>query len=210
MSKNGTDLNILLDSKFQPNTIEEIQQKIKELAEKFDKQKVNFNFDYHLPPETISRFIESSNKLKTTLNELFPSLDADRFIKFVISSPLKSNQLDFKTLLKLFNLLGDFSSLKYSHSDLAASITIRQPSAQKEPINKERYLKFINVVFQIFIFLLSQYQNMQTTEQLNRIETKLNRIESKINEYIEQHNESEDVQKIIIELPNDFSGGTRS
>ncbi|MEJ9280651.1 hypothetical protein [Ureibacillus thermosphaericus] len=83
------------------------------------------------------------------------------------------------------------------------SITVRQSSTQEETINKEWYLKFIvNVVFPIFAFLLSQYQNMQTTEQLNRIETK-------INKYIEQQNELEDVQKIIIELPNDFSGGTR-
>lgn len=97
----------------------------------------------------------------------------------------------------------DFSSFKYSHSDLTVSITVRQSSTQEETINKEWYLKFIvNVVFPIFAFLLSQYQNMQTTEQLNRIETK-------INKYIEQQNELEDVQKIIIELPNDFSGGTR-
>ncbi|MEJ9280652.1 hypothetical protein [Ureibacillus thermosphaericus] len=96
MSKNENELKIFLDAKLQPNTKEEIQQKIKEIAEKFDKQKVNFNFDQHLSPETISKFIESRNKLKTTLNELFPSLDADKFINFVVSSPLKSNQLDLK------------------------------------------------------------------------------------------------------------------
>ncbi|HZH61500.1 MAG TPA: hypothetical protein VEY70_18415 [Metabacillus sp.] len=203
MSKKGNELKILLDAKLQLNTKEEIQQKIKEIVEKFDKLEVNFNFSQHLSLETISKFIESRNKLKTTLNKLYPSLDADKFIDFVVSSPLRSNHLDFKTLLNLFNLFEDFSSLKYIHSDLNASITVRQSLTQEETINKEWYLKFIiNVVFPIFAFLLTQYQNMQTTEQLNRIE-------SKINKYIEQQNELEDVQKIIIELPNDFSGGTR-
>jgi hypothetical protein len=197
LSKN---LKIFIESTFQPTTKEEIQQKINELAEKLNKQKVNF--DFQIPPGTISKFIESRKKLKTTLNLLFPSLDADKFIDFVITSPIRANKFEFETLKNLFDFFQGHSS-NYT-VPYFEPITKSQPHIQKELINDVSYLElFMIYIFPILTFLLGQYQTNQTTEQLNRIE-------NKIDQYIEQHNKLENNQELIIELPNDPSAGPRS
>jgi hypothetical protein len=197
LSKN---LKIFIESTFQPTTKEEIQQKINELAEKLNKQKVNL--DVQLPPGTLSKFIESRKKLKTTLNLLFPSLDADKFIDFVITSPIKAHVFEFETLINLFNFFQGTAS-NYIRPDFEL-ITNSQPHIQKEQINGVSYLEiFLIYIFPILQFLLGQYQTHQTTEQLNRIE-------NKIDQYIEQQNKLENNQKLIIELPNDFSAGPES
>jgi hypothetical protein len=111
---------------------------------------VELNVDFQLLPDTISNFLEIRKRLKTTINEL-PSMVADRIIDFVTFSPLRLNHLDMSTLINLFYDLESFSSNKYGDSDLISSITVLQPRAKEEPINKPSYIKLIMDIFQIII-----------------------------------------------------------
>lgn len=205
MSNKDNLLNTLLNIKFQPETNRDIQQVIKDISTKLDAQEINYN--YRLQSGILTDFNESKTKFKNTLLELFPTLDADKFIKFVISSPLKSGQLDFKALFNLFNSIEGLAHNQSTSPLSDSGVTDQIPPSKEETIEKVSYHNFLlNTVFPIFVFLFTQFQQIESSEQLNRIENRLN-------EFIEQHEQCEvldDEREIMIEIPIDASGGTRT
>ena len=176
--------------------------------EKFSNN-LEVNFNDQAPEESLLKLNESIESMKTIISERFPSINQNEFINFLISSPIKSDRLDFNNLIetfKLFNLLDESPTHKVDHSEIEVSITVSEPSAS-EIVNKESYFNlFITIVFPILTFLISQYQVAETTEQLNRME-------NLIEQHIEQLNEQQKVEKgnpYIIEIQSDISPGTRT
>lgn len=204
MSENSNSLNDYFKTYRITQNNKDIQQTIHDITVKYDKQKINFDVKFDLPTEKIKTFIETRNNLQHKVSELFPSVDAERFINYVTYAPLKGDYLDMSTLIKLFFNLEVLSTMQTGQADLPTSITVAEPEVRQEPLTKKSYVNLIMEVFTVVTFAISQFQNVQTTEQLNRIE-------DKIIQLIEQQDEVEYEQDYILELPeDDISPGIRT
>lgn len=185
------------------NSIFSIHQAVKNLEKHSNNLEIDFN--NQASEETLLKFNQSIESIKATISERFPSVNPDDFINFLISSSINSKKLDLNNLIELFKLLDSTggSTYKVGHSDLTASITVSEPSSTSEKVDKESYFNFfITIVFPILTFLIAQFQVVQTTDQLNRIENQLD-------QHIEQEKEKEN-NPYIIEIQNDISPGTRT
>ncbi|RHW38207.1 hypothetical protein D1B33_04780 [Lysinibacillus yapensis] len=182
-----------------PKTKEELQKVITILKGK--SLYLNLNAQYNVPEGTITNYIESRNRLKNTLEEKFPDVDADKFIKFVITSPLKSPQLDFSKVFDMFMMMEHYPENNRGNSDIKASLTVNEPPTT---IDKKNYLLiFMTFIFPVLELLLSQFQNYQDGQEIERLQ---NLIEHQIEEDME-YNEN---QEIIIEIENYNTGGIRT
>ncbi|KAB2337636.1 hypothetical protein F7731_08555 [Cytobacillus depressus] len=198
-------LKITLDSEFYPKTTEEINRKIKELEEKVNtlKLKIDIPEDYS---KTISKFASVHQKSKAQLNKLYPELDADKFLKVMISTPILTSQLDLQIIMKLISLYNQSRPIQYGESNISATLTVAEhrPNYEQESISIENYIKlFFNQILPIIFFIISQYQSNATTEQLNHMQNQLNQI-------IEEYEGNKIDEKYEINLPDDFSGGISS
>lgn len=225
MSKEQILINLGIDSEIAKENIEQYISNLK-------NANLELNFNYQLPEGTLERFkdyIKLINNLKIIISEGFPSINPDEFIKFLFTSPITSNKLDFTTLIKLYNLINDQSAYKVSHDDLYSEITV---NGKTESINIEKYLKlFKEYVYPVISSVLISYCfSISSTEQMNRIERqneiiieqneqvnykleiieKLNEkevelIEDKINRLMEQQTEYNKNQEKVIEILNRLS-----
>jgi len=197
-------LNFVLQ--FPINSTENILRALKELKKLPDNLEVDFKDQ--APEESLLKFNESIESIKSIVSDRFPSINPNEFIDFLISSSIKSNNLDFNELIETFkslNLLDESPEYKEGYSEIIATITVVDPSASTK-VNKRSFFDIFNTaIFPIAVFLLTQYQTTQTTDQLNRMEHLLE-------QHIQQHNELQKVDDnpYIIEIRNDISPGTRT
>ena len=116
-----------------PNTniepTEEQKAKIKEFTNYIKDQKVPNSPSFH---EAITSYGNAKSKLMQTINEFLPNTDAEKFINVLFEIPLSSGTLNLEILDKVFTLL----EVKYGHSDLRGTLTVRQPSRVKRFITK--------------------------------------------------------------------------
>lgn len=133
MSKSLTiDMIVNADINFDNLAINEQIKRINEKLEKLPTFKVSDEFKSAVTnmDKSISKWIETEARLKETLRQIFPQIDAERFINIFIKGPALSGILDVTYYDKLFNMF--IENYKNGHSDLISSITVVQPDINNE------------------------------------------------------------------------------
>lgn len=202
---------------------ENVQQYINNLR----NAELLFDINCHIPEGTLEKYKQSMEliqNIKFIISEGFPSINPDKFIEFLITSPINSNKLDFSNLIKLFNLFNYQPSYKSGYSEIDVFITVVEP---QKTIDIGKYLNIIMNLFTIFTFIYGEYKDFQSEERINErfdtqdaiiiqrgeelqyqieiIENQNENIEEKINKLMEQQLEYNENQEKVIKLLNQLA-----